>query len=104
MVFGFGSGNYQTSNNAAHNSKPISSIKTLERSYGANVILGADTSNYQSEAKNQFAHKESGYQSVDKNRVLDFKAAHFKVGFPEEESRNLSEAQANYGSKPLTVV
>ena len=38
---------------------------------------------------------------MDKNRVLDFKAAHFKVGFPEEEPQKMSEAQANYNTKPL---
>ena len=65
------------------------------------MLLGADSGNYHSEAKKQFAHKESGYQSVDKNRVLDFKAAHFKVGFPEEEPQKMSEAQANYNAKPL---
>ena len=68
------------------------------------MVLGGDGVNHHSEAKTQFAHKESGYQSVDKNRVLDFKAAHFQVGFPEGEVENKTEAQAHYHAKPLTKV
>lgn len=57
--------------------------KGPERSYATNVLLGADGGAYNSEAKTQFAHKEGGYKTVDRDRVLDFKAAHFKVGYPE---------------------
>lgn len=104
LVFGYGNTAYQTSNNAAHNAKPIAVNRAAERNYGTNVILGGDGGNYHSEQKSRFAHKEAGYQGVDKNRVLDFRSAHFHMGFPEGQNDNCSEAQANYNAKPLTKV
>jgi hypothetical protein len=82
LVFGYGNTAYQTSNNAAHNSKPIAPNRAAERSYGTNVIFGGDGGNYHSENKSRFAHKEVGYQAVDKDRVRDFRSAHFQMGFP----------------------
>jgi hypothetical protein len=88
----------------AHNSKPIAQSKAQERNYGTNVVLGGDGGHYHSEQKTQFTHKASGYQTVDKERVHDFKKAHFQMGFPEGISDPLSEAQANYKAKPLQMM
>ena len=103
-MFGFGQNGYQTSSGTAHNSKPVASSKPVERTYGTNVVFGGDAGNYHSEQKAQFPHKDSGYKAVDKDRVLDFKKAHFQMGYPEAQQENLSEAQAHYNAKPLTKV
>lgn len=71
-----------TSNAATHNIKPISNSKGPGRSYQTNISLGTDGGQFNSEHKTQFSHKNGEIQSVDKQRVLDFKSAHFKFGFP----------------------
>ena len=83
LVFGFGGTGYQTSNHSAHDSKPVAASKPIERTYGNNILMGADPISYHSEQKAKFAHKEADYQTVDKERVRDFKKAHFQMGFPE---------------------
>ena len=35
---------------------------------------------------------------------MDFKSAHFKFGFPEQITQNLTETQAHYNEKPLTAI
>lgn len=41
---------------------------------------------------------------MDKNRVLDFKKAHFGLGFSGIPTENLTEAQSHFTEKPLVQV
>lgn len=34
--------------------------------------------------------------------MLDFKSAHFQLGFPASQQENVSEAKAHYNAKPLS--
>lgn len=104
IVLGYDPNAYTTSNAASHNAKALPNSKAPARNYGTNIVLGGDGPHFHSEHKAQFAHKDSTKESVDKQRVLDFKSAHFKFGFPEQAEANISEAQAHYSEKPLTIV
>ena len=104
LTLGYDGDHYQTSQGASHNSKPVQPFKHIGRSYGDNIVLGDSHGGYELTSKTQFRNKPANYEQVDRERVLDFKAAHFKLGFPEEQTANYSEAQAQYGEKPLTIV
>ncbi len=104
LVLGYDNNHFLTSNAATHNIKPILPSVANTRSYGTNINLGSDSGHYSSEQKAQFAHKTSTKQTVEREKVLDFKSAHFQFGFPEQTEPNLSEAQAHYKEKPLNAV
>ena len=82
-------------------SKPIANYHITQRSNTSNISLGADPNAYSSENKGNFYHKQGESKPVDKERVLDFKSAHFKFGFPTDAPGYTSEATAQYGEKPI---
>lgn len=82
LVLGYDQPAFTTTHSTSHAPKPLTNNKNVQRNYGTNVVFGGDSGNFHSENKAQFAHKEANYQNVDKDRVLDFRSAHFKFGFP----------------------
>jgi hypothetical protein len=90
LILGYDKGAFVTSSQAELGPKAISANNRVQRSYEGNVVFGGDGNNYHSEQRSQFAHKESGYSKVDKDRVLDFKSAHFQFAFPENPGCNMS--------------
>jgi hypothetical protein len=104
LVLGYDNNKFLTSNAATHNIKPILPVSANSRSYATNISLGTDQGQFHSEQKAQFSHKNSSKQTVEKEKVLDFRSAHFQFGFPEQVSANVSEAQAHYNEKPLTAI
>jgi hypothetical protein len=89
--------NFLTSNNVAYGSKQAAFSSAPKRNYDTNVDLGSHQISYCSEHEQHFHHKTNVAQGVDKQKVLDFKKAHFQFGFPEEAKSNYqSEAQFHY--------
>jgi len=84
LILGYDQHHYTTSNAASHNLKPITNNQAPVRNYGTNITLGGDHNHYHSEQKTQYAHKDSAMETVSKDKVLDFKSAHFHFGFPEQ--------------------
>lgn len=48
-----------------------------------------------------FAHKEAAYHAVDKDKIRDFRSAHFHFGFPNQNDISNSEAHDQYTEKPI---
>jgi hypothetical protein len=96
LVLGYDQGQFVTSNAAIHNAKPLNASTGKGRSYVTNINLGSDQGHFHSEQKAQFSHKNSTTQAVEKEKVLDFKSAHFQFGFPEQVTPNISENQAHF--------
>lgn len=85
MMLGNDRSNFMTQNNATYTEKPIDIHYANQTSNLSHISLGADSKNYESENKANFLHKEAVSKPVDKARVLDFKSAHFQMGFPEKQ-------------------
>lgn len=60
---------------------PLISNEAPKRSYETNINLGNNAIKYDSENKQNFAHKNASYQGVDKQTIQDFRSAHFHFGF-----------------------
>jgi len=59
VILGYDPNQYATSSVAAHNYKPISTSKGPTRNYETNILLGADNTQFNSENRTQFSHKNS---------------------------------------------
>ena len=84
MILGNDTNNFQTQNNATYTQKPIQNYHTTQTSNVSSINLGIDGNKYVSENRAHFAHKDSSMKPVDKNRILDFRSAHFHMGFPNK--------------------
>ena len=84
MILGNDRSNFETQNNATYTQKPIQNYHSSQRSNISSISLGTEGNNFLSQNKASYIHKDSGAQPVDRNRVLDFKSAHFKMGFPDK--------------------
>lgn len=79
---------------------PLNNYHITQRSNVSSINLGGDGNAFKSEQKQNFAHKESVAQPVDKDRIRDFRSAHFHFGFPEP-TQHLSENRAQFDEKPI---
>lgn len=82
MILGNDKPNFETQNNATYVKMPINNYHVTQRSNVSNINLGGDGNGFVSEHRQNFAHKESTAQPVDKDRIRDFRSAHFHFGFP----------------------
>lgn len=100
MVLGNDKSNYETQNNATYTQMPINNYHSTQRSNVSSINLGGDNNAFKSEHKQSYAHKDSAAQPVDKDKIRDFRSAHFHFGFPDQ-AQHQSEAQAKYNEKPI---
>lgn len=104
-MLGYGNNNYQTSSLASYSKKATTgTVPPAHRQNQNSIVIGNDPSNFNSEQRQQFLHKNTNYQAVDKDRVLDFKRAHFQLGFEGGDRECLSEVQHQYKEKPISNV
>ena len=103
MILGNDKPNFETQNNATYVAMPINNYHVTQKSNISSISLGGDANGFSSEQKQNFAHKESTAQPVDKERIRDFKSAHFHFGFPEP-TQHLSENKAQFDEKPINYV
>lgn len=100
MILGNDKPNFETQNNATYVQMPLSNYHITQRSNVSSINLGGDANAFKSEHKQNFAHKDAVAQPVDKERIRDFRSAHFHFGFPDS-TQNLSENKAQYNEKPI---
>jgi hypothetical protein len=61
---------------------PLTNYHNNQKSNISNINFGGEGNVFLSEQKYNYAHKECGPQTVDKEKVKDFRSAHFQFGFP----------------------
>lgn len=77
MILGNDKSNYQTQNNSTFVSMPISNYHITQKSNVSNINFGGDGNAFTSEQKYNYSHKETGPHQVDKEKIRDFRSAHF---------------------------
>lgn len=75
--------------------KPVGKMPT-------NVDLGSDSAPFQSTHKQAFDHKISTTMPVDKNRIRDFRSAHFAFG--NTPNTYTSEHRGEFNEKPIQPI
>ena len=84
MILGNDNPAFQTQHNSTYTKMPIENYHVTGRSNVSNINLGNDGNKFLSENRAHYLHKDSNAQPVDKDRILDFRSAHFKFGFPDK--------------------
>lgn len=81
MVLGNQNPHYQTQSSATYVNRSSSAARPIKASDGG-ISLGNEKSSYMSSNKMDYAPKYNSVSKVDKEKIRDFKSAHFKLGSP----------------------